>query len=356
MSISSHLTFNQHCAVDHNTMSASTPCPLCGQGAFTPGRSLSNHLSRYCSVKKSNKRTINQLSVTTRSPDDITTRRSVRQQQMAESSQTSSSPSILFQPINSIYESNITNDESINNENIFDTHVDVEFVGGNENIEETIHNQPELCPFIRRSLHLPPDLLFQVNLMHDLSHHRGNDLNLQDNVLQCLKLHAIRNNIDFKTMHIYTRERLIRILTKHYRLDFLKPIMHSVPLSDGTIATVPVFDVKALLISFLNDPQRMKKQNIASNYDIFTGKPTITTDIIDEIHTGSIWEEARREFCGDDPSAFPLGLVCFYDKTHTDVYGSLACAPFIAIPSFLNRECRQDDSIYMVFGYIPDWT
>ncbi len=44
------------------------------------------------------------------------------------------------------------------------------------------------------------------------------------------------------------------------------------PLTDGSVAAVPIFDVKALLIAFLNDPLRMHQENLASNYDIFTGK------------------------------------------------------------------------------------
>lgn len=343
----------QPIVLSRNTMSATSPCPMCGQGAFTIGRSLSNHISRYCPINNCNKRKIDQISSTNCSHNAISSLHSLRQRQRGEFSQIASLSNDQQLQV-STNEANIANEDIINNNDIFDVTFDDASVGGDDTMNETNHNQLELCPFIRRSINLPPDLLFQVNLMHDLSHHRGNDLNLQDNVLQCLKSHATRNNIDFKTMHIYTRQRLIRILTKHYRLDFLKPILHSVPMSDGSIVTVPVFDVKALLISFLNDPVRMKKQNIASNYDIFTGKPKVPTDIIDEIHTGSLWEDARREFCANDPFAFPLGLVCFYDKTHTDVYGSLACAPFIAVPSFLNSECRQDDSNYMVFGYIPN--
>jgi len=51
-------------------------------------------------------------------------------------------------------------------------------------------------------------------------------------------------------------------------MDFLKPRLHSVPLSGGTFATMTVFDVKALLIAFLNDPYKMREENFASNYDI----------------------------------------------------------------------------------------
>ena len=75
---------------------------------------------------------------------------------------------------------------------------------------------------------------------------------------------------------------------------------------------------------------------------------------LDEIHTGTIWNAACQHYCGNDPNAFPLALVCFYDKTHTDLHGSLACAPFICTPAFLNRDAQNNDSNYMVLGYIPN--
>ncbi len=137
----------------------------------------------------------------------------------------------------------------------------------------------------------------------------------------------------------------IRGLSQH-QLNFLKPTLHLVPLTDGSVATVPIFGVNALLIAFLNDPLTMHQENFASNYDIFTRK-------LDEIHTGSLWEQARRLYCGDDLFAFPLALVCFYDKTNTDVFGSLSCAPFICSPSFLCKDFCNDDSNLMVLGLSP---
>ncbi len=73
-------------------------------------------------------------------------------------------------------------------------------------------------------------------------------------------------------LQILWRKQLVQLLTKYYRLNFLKPKLHSVPLTDGSIATAPIFDVKALLIAFLNDPLRMRQENFASNYDMFTWK------------------------------------------------------------------------------------
>ncbi len=155
-------------------------------------------------------------------------------------------------------------------------------------------------------------------------------------------------------LQILSRKQLVQLLTKVYQLNFLKPTLHSVPVTDRSVATVSIFDVKALLIAFLNDPLRIFQENFAFNYDIFTGKAKLPTSTLDEIHTGSLWEQARQRYCGDDPYAFPLALVCFYDKPNTDVFGSLSCAPFSCTPSFLNKDCCNDDSNYMVLGYIPN--
>jgi hypothetical protein len=92
----------------------------------------------------------------------------------------------------------------------------------------------------------------------------------------------------------------------------------------------------------------------APNYDIFSGKAKERKETLGEIHTGSFGELARQRYCGDDPDAFPPALVCFYDKTNTDVFVSLSCAPFFCKPSFLNKDWCNDDSNYMVLDHIPN--
>jgi hypothetical protein len=140
-------------------------------------------------------------------------------------------------------------------------------------------------------------------------------------------------------LQILSRKQLVQLLTKYYQLNFLMPVLYSVPLTEGSVATAPIFDVKAFLIAFLNDPLKMHQENFASNYDILTGKAKLQISSLDEIHTGSLWEQVRQKYCGDDPYAFPLALVCFYDKTNAGVFGSLSCAPFLCTPTFLNKDC-----------------
>ncbi len=51
----------------------------------------------------------------------------------------------------------------------------------------------------------------------------------------------------------------------------MKPVLHKITISDGSVVTVPVFDVKAVLLSILHDPQRMRCENFALNYDVSLG-------------------------------------------------------------------------------------
>jgi hypothetical protein len=92
------------------------------------------------------------------------------------------------------------------------------------------------------------------------AHNQIDTGNLLSNVLRfmlnegirCVKAHAIHYNMD-TVLQILTRKQLVQLLTKYYQFNFLKPTLHSVPLTDGSDATVPVFDAKALLIAFCND-------------------------------------------------------------------------------------------------------
>jgi hypothetical protein len=214
----------------------------------------------------------------------------------------------------------------------------------------------EKCSFQRNTICLPPVIAFQVHLLSQMNEHRGNDLSMFNEVIQCIKAHAVHYKVDYTTLQILSRKQLLQLLTitRYYQLKHLKPTLHSVPLMDGSVATVPIFDVKAILVAFLNDPLQMHEENFAPNYDIFSGKVMERNQTLVGIHTGSLWEPARQRYCGDNPNAFPLALVCFYGKTNTNVFGSLSCAPFICTPSFLNKDCCNDDSNYMVLGYTPN--
>jgi hypothetical protein len=60
----------------------------------------------------------------------------------------------------------------------------------------------EKCSFLRNSFRRPPDVAFQVHCLIVISQHRGNDLNMFDQVMQCISGHVLHRNIDFRTIHV----------------------------------------------------------------------------------------------------------------------------------------------------------
>ncbi len=68
-------------------------------------------------------------------------------------------------------------------------------------------------------------------------------------------------------------------------------------------------------------------------------------DIAFQVHLLSQMDEHR----GNDLNMFNEVIQCVKAQ-----FGSLSCEPFICALSFLNKDCCNDDSNYMVLGYIPN--
>ncbi len=74
----------------------------------------------------------------------------------------------------------------------------------------------EKCPFQRNTICLPPDITFQIHLLSKMNDHRDNDMNMFNEVIQCVKVHALHYRVDFITLQILSRKQLVQVLTKHY--------------------------------------------------------------------------------------------------------------------------------------------
>ncbi len=64
----------------------------------------------------------------------------------------------------------------------------------------------EQCPFQRNTICLPPDIAFQIYLLSKMNGHRGNDMNMFNEVVQCVKAHALHYRVDFTTLQILSRK------------------------------------------------------------------------------------------------------------------------------------------------------
>ena len=81
-----------------------------------------------------------------------------------------------------------------------------------------------------------------------------------------------------------------------YNTQSSRPTNRTVKLHNNLV-TVPVFDIKAMIISLLSDNSLMDKNNFAEGYNIFNGDVDAnhpSNSKYGEVHTGDAWLPARN--------------------------------------------------------------
>lgn len=158
-------------------------------------------------------------------------------------------------------------------------------------------------------------------------------------------------------VELQTRQQFIASSAKMFGIQSMAPEYSQVRMSDNSVATVPVFDAKAMILSLLHDPLLMRKENFADGYNIFNGEQWDGAECntkYGEIHTGDAWEPALRRFCGNERKYMPIALVLFGDKSHTDLHGTLSVEPVTFTLSLFNRSARNLPQFWRLLGYIPN--
>ena len=206
----------------------------------------------------------------------------------------------------------------------------------------------------KKSVEMSPLIWYQVHLEHVLHEHRNVSNCLQDKINAVTKLHC-EKGLDLSQATCYSRKQLLNILAKAYNLIQLKPSIVNVPLTNPALfAAVAVFDLKASILDILHDEKLMLDNNFAPGLDVFSGKCTQPITHIGEVHTGYAYEKARKFYCTNESTDFPLPMISFYDETHGDNHGCLTCIPFLWWPGFFKKEMRHQFKCVRVLGYVPN--
>ena len=247
------------------------------------------------------------------------------------------------------------------NDNFFDDNVDSDHPHDILDLPSTTPN-PFPCPIIHigapynQNAVLPPSYRFQIELQTILDKHRIS-LKVHDELVGLIKSHSntCDNKLPFSTNLLLNRNHFMTKLENIMEVSSkLKHKDVEVNLSSGGVASVAVYDLETMIMSLLTDERLMNPENIASGYDLFTGKSEGDVHYLGEIHTGSAWEPARQRFCGDDPRNMPLGLVLFADKSHLDLHGSLSTLPIIFTLSCFNEQSRNSVNFWRPIAFIPN--
>lgn len=197
--------------------------------------------------------------------------------------------------------------------------------------------------------------LLQLGLQ-DLLYRNRASLGMYDNIISLFNNYLSSSHFD-EYARLQTRSKFLNRLESTLETTCMQPKIGDVKLHDNSLATVPVFDVKSMILSIVHNRTIMLEENFAPGYDIFTGN--VDSDHpangrYGEVHTGDAWLRARDRYCGTEGKYMPCALILFADKSHTDLHGALSLTPVIMCPTFFNKAARNNPKTWRPVGYIPN--
>ena len=155
-------------------------------------------------------------------------------------------------------------------------------------------------------------------MLHDLIMKHKASLQMFDDI--CILVNEYTSSPDFSVnTKLQSWKSLLRSVKGSYCTWLLRPYNQNVRLHDGTIVTVPVFNMKEMLTSLLTDQTIMVDTNFAEGYDVLTGGVDVnnpSNDKYGEVHTGDAWIPTRDRYCSNPQGpTMPVGLIVFGDKS-----------------------------------------
>ena len=209
--------------------------------------------------------------------------------------------------------------------------------------------------YLRKSEKLSPVNIAQLQISQLFNRNKAS-IAMQDELIDIINAYIELLPTPPTTKLLHCRQFLDNIENSFSTSD-LKPAYGSVHLTNKTMVTVPVFDMKAMILSIVHDKVLMREENFAPGLDIFMGTVDRSfkgNNNYGETHTGDAWEPAVKRIVGMSKKYMPLGLVVFGDKSHTDQHGTLSLTPDTFTATFFNRAVRNNPDAWWPMGYIPN--
>ena len=109
----------------------------------------------------------------------------------------------------------------------------------------------------------------QLQLSELFNRNKGS-LKMYDEVIDIMNMYIRSPDFD-RVSPILKRKQFLKSIDHNFNMSVMKPTYGSIRLYDGTLATVPVYDMKTMILSILHDDSLMRTENFAPGLDIFTG-------------------------------------------------------------------------------------
>ncbi len=160
-------------------------------------------------------------------------------------------------------------------------------------------------------------------MLHDLIMRHKASLQMFDDIYHLVNEYTSSQEFSIHTKLQY-RKSFLRYMEGSHRTHFPRPTNCNVTLHDGKTVTVPVFDMKEMLISILTDKTLMSSTNFAEGYNVLTGNVNNNNPCnqkYGKVHTGDALLPTRDRYCTNpNHPTMPVGLIVSGDKSPIPTY------------------------------------
>jgi len=206
-----------------------------------------------------------------------------------------------------------------------------------------------------------PEEHFMINLCN-VCDEANAPLDLVDKVVAVFR-DAQSNGLNMESNVVRSRESFLKHLNKRFNIPPPESINVTIEDISGNEQVVTIIRQNFLeqVMDLIHD------QEIWGNKNNFNGTVDMDDpfnphkygrcdDKVDEVVDG-MWYKKTVQECekiANGERFLVLGLICYCDKTGTDVYQRNSLEPFSFTFCIFNRECRYKTSSWRTLGYLPD--
>ena len=134
-------------------------------------------------------------------------------------------------------------------------------------VEEIPYSEDIFAPM--NAFSPPSSFLMQLQLQQLFNRNKAS-LKMYDDMIEIFNSYIASHDFNRYTK-LRSRKVFLNEVEELFQTESFKPTYGSVILHNNSIATVPVFNMKSMMLSILHDTTVMRPENFAEGLDIFTG-------------------------------------------------------------------------------------
>ena len=131
------------------------------------------------------------------------------------------------------------------------------------------------------------------------------------------------------------------------------PSVIPVTFENQEIVEVVGYEFAPAILSILQDPHKMTKENLAIDIDNPLAKYVSPRNVLSEALSGSVYQDNFDRYIKDVTKDLCAPLICWFDKSHVTANGKFTLQPFMFTIAIFTEKFRSTIDAWGGMGYLP---